>query len=202
MRPHGQNPAAHNKQVLEGAVYQHHKHSWSWNNPACCAFEHRCRKDKPCLRQSRSITQVSACNMSQKHLGHEGVGLDLDPLCALSISEAGMHTVLHALSKTPSINQLPPGSRRSGPGSCTACCALSISEAGMHTVLHALSNNHMHEIFTWITKEWSWILPACVALSISLMANTVPRPVAASRPRLPCRCTGCSADTARIGQAQ
>jgi hypothetical protein len=46
---------------------------------------------------------------------------------------------------------------------------------------------------TWITKLWSWIFPACCALSISLMAYTVPRPVAASRPKLPCRCTGCTA---------
>jgi hypothetical protein len=45
---------------------------------------------------------------------------------------------------------------------------------------------------TWMTKLWSLILPPCTARSISRIANTVPRPVAASRPSEPCRCTGCA----------
>mmetsp|Transcript_37421 Transcript_37421/g.94440 ORF Transcript_37421/g.94440 Transcript_37421/m.94440 type:complete len:265 (+) Transcript_37421:771-1565(+) len=42
----------------------------------------------------------------------------------------------------------------------------------------------------WMTYFMSLTWPMCDALSSSLMANTVPRPVAASRPREPCRYTG------------
>lgn len=63
------------------------------------------------------------------------------------------------------------------------------SHSKMHWETRCIDGNH-----TWMTKLWSAILPACVALSSSRMANTVPRPVAASRPRLPCRCTGWRAD--------
>lgn len=44
-----------------------------------------------------------------------------------------------------------------------------------------------------MTKLLFLISPSPCALSSSRMANTVPRPVAASRPRLPCSHTGCAA---------
>ena len=44
---------------------------------------------------------------------------------------------------------------------------------------------------TWMTKVLSAMVPARLCLSSSLVAKTVPRPVAASLPREPCSCTGC-----------
>ena len=45
----------------------------------------------------------------------------------------------------------------------------------------------------WMTKVLPEMPPMWNALSSSRVANTVPRPVAASRPYEPCRCTGCAA---------
>lgn len=70
------------------------------------------------------------------------------------------------------------------PGSADACC---LQKDGQPQRRH-----HPAAHPTWMTKVFPMMPPSPCALSSSRMAITVPRPVAASRPREPCRCTGCS----------
>lgn len=60
--------------------------------------------------------------------------------------------------------------------------------------LPSLTDGQREQRRAWTTMVLSAMVPWPVCFRSSRVANTVPRPVAASRPRLPCKCTGCTPD--------